>query len=86
MPSATVTSKGQITIPAKVRASLGLNAGDLVEFYSAHDGEVTMLVRNQSVQRLKGIFGKPDRVVTIEEMNQGIAQRASRAGRIESEE
>jgi antitoxin PrlF len=86
MPSATVTSKGQITIPAKVRESLGLNAGDQVEFYGAQNGEVTMLVRNQSVQRLKGMFGKFERVVSVEEMNEAIAERASKAGRIDPEE
>ncbi|WP_369123396.1 AbrB/MazE/SpoVT family DNA-binding domain-containing protein, partial [Shewanella electrica] len=32
MPTATVTSKGQITIPAAVRRALGLRTGDRVEF------------------------------------------------------
>ena len=32
MPTATMTSKGQITIPSIVRASLGVEAGDRVEF------------------------------------------------------
>jgi len=30
--TATVTSKGQITIPSKVRGDMGLVAGDRVEF------------------------------------------------------
>jgi AbrB family looped-hinge helix DNA binding protein len=32
MAAATVTSKGQITIPAKIREKLGLKAGTRVEF------------------------------------------------------
>ena len=32
MSTATMTSKGQITIPAVVRAALGVAAGDRVEF------------------------------------------------------
>jgi AbrB family looped-hinge helix DNA binding protein len=82
MAIATVTSKGQITIPAKVRDRLGINAGDQVEFLDAEHGQVTLLVRNQSVKRLKGILGKFDRTLSIEELNEGIAERASRAGRL----
>jgi AbrB family looped-hinge helix DNA binding protein len=32
MASATVTTKGQVTIPKKIRQALGLSAGDLIEF------------------------------------------------------
>ena len=32
MASATITSKGQVTIPVDVRNELGLSAGDRIEF------------------------------------------------------
>ena len=32
MPTATITSKGQVTIPKKVRDQLGLQAGDILSF------------------------------------------------------
>jgi antitoxin PrlF len=38
MPSATVTSKGQITLPIEVRRRLGLKKGDKVEFVYDEDG------------------------------------------------
>jgi antitoxin PrlF len=78
MPSATVTSKGQITIPAETRQHLSIKPGDHVDFVHTSDSQVMLLVRNQPVQRLKGMFGKFHRTVSIEEMNEAIAERASR--------
>lgn len=77
MASATVTSKGQITIPLEVRTELQLKPGDKVDFVRGQLG-FTLLAKNGSVKRLKGMFGKPDRTLTIEEMNEAIAVRASR--------
>jgi AbrB family looped-hinge helix DNA binding protein len=45
---ATVTSKGQITIPAQLRARLNLKDGDKVEFYADHEGRIMMRPRNRS--------------------------------------
>lgn len=45
---ATITSKGQITIPAQLRARLKLQEGDKVEFYLDHEGRITMRPRNRS--------------------------------------
>jgi len=36
MTTATLTSKGQVTIPAKVRAGLGIEVGDQIEFMEGH--------------------------------------------------
>ncbi len=41
MADATVTSKGQITIPKPVRDRMGLKPGDQIEFVEA-DGKVHM--------------------------------------------
>ncbi|MDZ4792479.1 MAG: AbrB/MazE/SpoVT family DNA-binding domain-containing protein [Hyphomicrobiales bacterium] len=43
---ATITSKGQITIPAALRAKWNLKDGDKVEIYSDADGNVLMRQRN----------------------------------------
>jgi len=43
MATATVTSKGQITIPARVRAALGLEAGSRVEFVEIEEGQYLMI-------------------------------------------
>ena len=45
---ATITSKGQVTLPARLRAMMNLKDGDKVEFYSDHEGRITMRARNRS--------------------------------------
>lgn len=85
MAIATMTSKGQLTVPVEVRTKLGLNPGDQVEFLGADHGQVTLLVRNQSIRRLQGFLGKFDRTVSIEEINESIAERAAKAGRVETD-
>jgi AbrB family looped-hinge helix DNA binding protein len=79
MVTATVTSKGQITIPANVRQALQVAAGDRVEFVELAPGEYLFLAANRSVTELKGMFGKAARTVTIEEMNQAIKARGASA-------
>ena len=38
MASATLTSKGQITVPVQVRTALGLDSGDRIEFVELEKG------------------------------------------------
>jgi antitoxin PrlF len=76
--SATVTSKGQITIPAKVRNALGLDPGDRVEFVETGTREFAIVPANRSVRELKGMLRvKRNKPVSIEEMNRTITRRAS---------
>ncbi len=78
MATATLTSKGQITIPRRVRTALGIDAGDRVEFVETDRGQFAMIAATRSVQELKGLFrGKRSKPVSIEEMNAAIAKRAS---------
>lgn len=78
MATATVTSKGQITIPAQVRNALGLEAGDRVEFVEQGKGLFAIVAATRSVQELKGRFqGKRSKPESIEEMNAAIAKRAA---------
>ena len=79
MTAATLTSKGQITIPAEVRQSLGVGAGDRVEFVEVAAGRFEVVAVTRSVTELKGLFGTPTRSVSIEEMNQAIAARGASA-------
>jgi AbrB family looped-hinge helix DNA binding protein len=55
MPSATMTTKGQLTIPKEVRDSLGLTAGDQVEFTLVPDGSVCMT--KHRAYRLQELYG-----------------------------
>ena len=77
MTTATLTSKGQITIPVEVREALGVDAGDRVEFVEVAPGRYEFLAATRSVRSLKGMFGKPRKSVSIEEMNAVIARRGS---------
>ena len=79
MPTATLTTKGQITIPAEVRRKLNVEAGDRVEFVEIEPGRFEVIAATRSVRELKGRFGKPTRTVSIEEMNAAIAAQAARA-------
>jgi antitoxin PrlF len=79
MTTATVTSKGQITIPANVRLALQVKPGDRVEFVEVDPGRFEVVAATVAVTELKGMFGKPARSVSIEEMNKAIAARGKAA-------
>ena len=79
MTAATLTSKGQITIPADVRRALNVEAGDRIEFVQVEPGRFELIAATRSIRELKGRFGKPERTVTIEEMNAAIAARGAGA-------
>jgi AbrB family looped-hinge helix DNA binding protein len=81
MSAATITSKGQITIPATVRAALGVEAGDRVEFVEVSKGRFEVIASTQSVTALKGLIPRRTTPVTIEAMNAAIAERATAAAR-----
>lgn len=55
--AATVTTKGQVTIPAAVRTALGLEAGDRVMFRV--DGTRAVLARTVDLMELGGSVPVP---------------------------
>ena len=79
MTTATITSKGQITIPADVRHALAVDAGDRVEFVQIEPGQFLFVAANRSVTKLKGMFGKPGRTVSLEDMTSAISSRGASA-------
>lgn len=79
MPTATMTSKGQITIPAIVRAALGIAAGDRVEFVQVEPGRFELVAATQSVTALKWLVRKPSSPVTITMMNDAIPTHRKKA-------
>ena len=80
MTTATLTSKGPITIPADVRRTLGVQAGDRVEFVEIQPGRFELVAATRSVRELKGMLGKPTRTLSIEDMNRVIAEQGAKAG------
>ena len=81
MTTATLTSKGQITVPADVRRVLNVQTGDRVEFVQIEPGRFELMAATHSVRELKGLFGKAVRAVSIDEMNRAIAEHGAGAGK-----
>lgn len=81
MTSTTVTSKGQITIPAEVRARLGLRAGSRLTFVPTDRGGFEIHVQSASIKDLKGAVPPPRQAVSIDEMNEAIATSAAEDSR-----
>jgi antitoxin PrlF len=78
MPKATLTSKGQITVPKDVRDALGVEPGDRLAFRVAEDGTVTVVAETVDVRSLQGIVKSKVRGITIEDMNAAVRRAASR--------
>ena len=80
MPTATLTSKGQVTLPQVVRHALGLETGDKVDFVPEPGGGYRLLALRKDVRELKGLFaGRAARPATLQEMDAAVeAEVASR--------
>lgn len=74
--SSTMTQKGQVTIPKNMRDSLRLMTGDKVEFVLNGQGEIVIKPLTRKVREVAGLLSKykPSTPVTIESMNEAIAQ------------
>ena len=75
MSTATVTSKGQITIPSAIRSALKVVAGDRVEFVRIADDRFEVVAATQEVTQMRGMV-KAKRAVSIDEMNQAVRAKA----------
>ncbi|GJL50895.1 MAG: AbrB family transcriptional regulator [Nitrospirales bacterium] len=78
MAIATLTSKGQLTLPKEIRDQLKLDPGDRVEFLVGSDGRITVWPVTSDVKTLKGIIPKPKKPVTLEAMRAAIRRRGRR--------
>jgi len=77
--TATLTSKGQITLPKTVRERLRVDTGDQVDFLVNDRGDVVVRAATLDVSALKGLLKRPRaRPVTIEEMNAAVARAHAR--------
>ena len=74
MAIATISSKGQVTIPKQVRQGLGVSAGDRIEFTETAPGHYEILAATRDVSELKGIVGTAKTPVSVEQMNKAIAR------------
>ncbi len=77
---ATITSKGQITLPKMIRKKLRLHPGDKLDFFVKEDKHIEVVPVKESPVKLKGMLPKPAKPITIEQMNDAIAKGACDSG------
>lgn len=78
MPTATITSKGQITIPKPVRDELGLQEGDRVAFRVLEDGRVVVEPETVNLLDLKGALKPKRKGITLADMDEAIRNQQGR--------
>jgi antitoxin PrlF len=77
MPVATVSSKGQVTIPVEVRQALNITTGTKVQFLPRDDGTYDFIPLTGSVMDLRGMFTWDGPAMTLEQIDDGIAAGAA---------
>ncbi len=77
MAAATLTSKGQVTLPKSVRDRLGVQTGDRVEFIETSAGFLILPVKRELTE-IKGIVPRTRKPVSVEDMNRAIARMGAR--------
>lgn len=76
MPVSLITSKGQTTIPIKIRDYLHLKPGDRVDFVIEDNGRVVLEPATLDFKELEGILHRPgSKAVSTEEMKAAIKER-----------
>jgi AbrB family looped-hinge helix DNA binding protein len=79
MPTSTVTSKGQVTLPKKVREALRVKPGDQVDFVLDPKGEVRVRAGRRDVRELRGLLHRPGRkAVALSAMEEAVARKGER--------
>ena len=74
MPSTTVTSKGQVTIPKKIRDFLRVKSGDRLDFDVDAGGIVVVRPGGSDIRALKGLLRRTGRrPVSLAAMETAIA-------------
>ena len=76
MPSSTLTSKGQTTLPKEIRAQLHLQPGDRIE-YTIEAGRVYLSPATMTLDELCAILPPPPKTASVEEMNATIRRRGA---------
>ena len=72
---ATLTTKGQITLPKEIRDRLGLDAGSVLDFQVLPDNTITARPVKPDGRSIRGLLKSPHAgPLTVEQMDEGIAQ------------
>jgi len=76
MPTATFTSKGQMTIPKKLRDRFNLRLGDRVEVQVVDD-RIVLIPPSGGIADLASILPRPEKSVSLAAMREAIRTRAN---------
>lgn len=74
---ATITSKGQVTLPKPIRDKLHLKPGDKIEFVLDDDDGLRVTPVTASITQLKGMVPAPASPLSLEEMDAAVAHAAT---------
>lgn len=75
---ATITSKGQVTVPKRVREALAVEPGDKLAFRIHADGSVTVEAETVELAKLRGALKPKIKGVTIDAMKDAVKRSANR--------
>lgn len=79
---ATVTDKGQVTVPKEIRDRIGIKPGSRLDFEVQEDGSLRVRVLARGADNLFGLLQRPGAPArSIEEMDEGIAAAAEERNR-----
>jgi len=78
MPTATLTSKGQITIPAQLREKMHLSPGDQLDFWEDTESALRLTPRVRRLDDFFGVLQTSGPAPSIEEMDEAIGTGATK--------
>ncbi len=79
MPVSTITSKGQITLPKKIREHLQVAPGDRIDFVVEDNGLVVVRPARSRLKQLRGMLrNRKRKPVSLEQMDAALAREHSR--------
>ena len=78
MSIATITSKGQITLPKDIRAKLHLDAGEKIDFQLDEEhGIATLIPLNKHIDDVFGIIKRKTkkRTISVDDMDKSVQKQ-----------
>ncbi len=78
---ATVTSKGQITIPKVIRQKANIMTGTQLDFQLEEDGSIHVFLRTRDIEDIKGFVKPTGKPISLREMKKAIKKRSLRGVR-----
>lgn len=72
---ATLTSKGQLTLPKEIRDRLNLDAGSILDFQIQADKTITARQVQPDARRIRGLLESPHATpLTVEQMDEAVSK------------